>query len=104
MQEWIVCLEECLPEFGVNLDAQKIQKLAEILKENAQCIQGIGFEKYGGRSSKTEPDYKSLYEKLKKENERLQYENDIYRGSVAKRRKVDVTNVRIENDSVIYYP
>jgi hypothetical protein len=34
MQNWINCLKECLPDFGINLDLEKIFELAKILKDN----------------------------------------------------------------------
>lgn len=103
MNSWIICLEECLPDFGVNLDSEKIKELASILKENASCISDMEFERLGGKSSSTStPDYKKLYEQMKHENENIVRENNIYRNSVARRRHVPVEDVRIEDDDVIY--
>jgi len=103
MQEWIICLEECLPDFGINLDRDNIEKLAKVMQDNASCISDMGFEMRGGRSTKNEPDYKTLYERARSELSAVQHENDIFRNSVANRRKVDVSSVRIENDTVMVY-
>jgi hypothetical protein len=104
MQEWIVCLEECLPDFGVNLDADKIAKLAKIMQDNASCISDMSFEMRGGGSVKAEIDYKNLYEQTKNRLETAEKENAVFRQSVANRRKVDISSVRIENDTVMVYP
>ena len=104
MQEWIICLEECLPDFGINLDRENIEKLAEVMKENASCISDMGYEMRGGSSTKQEPDYKSMCERLQNELASVKHENDIFRSSVANRRKVDMSSVRIENDTVMVYP
>ena len=104
MQEWIVCLEECLPDFGINLERENIEKLANVMQENASCISDMGYEMRGGRSTKQEPDYKSLYERSQNELSIVKHENDIFRSSVANRRKVDISSVRIENDTVMVYP
>ena len=104
MQEWIICLEECLPDFGINLDSENIEKLAKVMQENASCISDMSYEMRGGRSTKQEPDYKTLYERSQKELSALKHENDVFRESVARRRNVDISNVIIENDIVMVYP
>ena len=104
MDSWVICLEECLPDFGINLDANKIRELAKILKDNASIISSMEFEMCGGRNSLKEPDYKLLYKQTKDELDILKHENTIFRKSVAKRRNVDVNDVRIEDDSVMIYP
>lgn len=104
MQEWIICLEECLPDFGINLDRENIEKLAKVMKENASCISDMGYEMRGGRSTKQEPDYKAMCERLQNELVSIKHENDIFRSSVAKRHKVDVSSVSIEYDTVTVYP
>jgi hypothetical protein len=104
MHEWIVCLEECLPDFGINLERENIEKLAKVMKENASCISDMGYEMRGGSSTKQEPDYKSMCERLRNELASVKHENDIFRSSVANRRKVDMSSVRIENDTVMVYP
>jgi len=104
MQDWIICLEECLPDFGINLDRESIEKLAKVMQDNASCISDIGYEMRGGSSAKQEPDYKSMCERLQNELVSMRHENDIFRSSVANRRKVDVSSVRIENDTVMVYP
>ena len=103
MQEWINCLEECLPDFGIHLDSENIEKLASIMQNNASCISDMNFEMMGGRSSKLEIDYKRLYELTKSQLDEATKENDIFRRSVATRRNVDILSVRIENDSVMVY-
>jgi hypothetical protein len=104
MQEWITCLEECLIDFGVDLDADKIAKLAKIMQDNASCISDMSFEMRGGASAKTEIDYRSLYEQTEKQLEITEKENDVFRKSVANRRKVNISSIRIENDTVMVYP
>jgi hypothetical protein len=104
MQEWITCLEECLPDFGINIDRENIKKLAKVMKENASCISDMGYEMRGGSSTKQEPDYKSMCERLQNELASVKHENNIFRSSVANRRKVDMSSVRIENDTVMVYP
>lgn len=104
MNEWIICLEECLPDFNINIDAESIAKLAKVMKENASCISDMSFEMSGGRSVKPEPDYKLLYEQTKSQLEAVEKENGIFRRSVANRRHVDVSSVRIEQDTVMVYP
>lgn len=104
MQEWIICLEECLPDFGITLDCDKIAKLAKIMQDNASCLSDMSFEMRGGGSAKPKIDYKSLYEQTKKQLETVEKENGIFRQSVANRRNVDISSVRIENDTVMVYP
>ena len=104
MQDWIICLEECLPDFGINLDRENIEKLAKVMQENASCISDMGYEMRGGRSTNQEPDYKAMCERLQNELASMKHENDIFRSSVAARRKVNVSSVRIENDTVMVYP
>lgn len=104
MQEWIICLEECLPDFGINLDRESIERLAKVMQYNASCISDMGFEMRGGRETETEPDYKALYERAQGELANIKHENDVFRNSVANRRNVDISSVRIEDDSVMVYP
>jgi hypothetical protein len=104
MQEWIICLEECLPDFGINLDSENIAKLAKIMQENASCISDMSFEMCGGGSAKSGTDYKNLYEQTKRRLEDAEKENGIFRQSVANRRNVDISSVRIENNTVMVYP
>ena len=103
MESWIICLEECLPDFGVSFTREQIEKLAKIMQENASCISDMAFEMTGGRSTKRPIDYKQLYESVKHKAEELERENLIYRKSVATRRRVDLSDVRIENGSVMIY-
>ena len=104
MNEWIIFLEECLPDFGINLDRENIEKLAMAMKENASCISDMGYEMLGGRSTKQEPNYKAMCERLQNELVSIKHENDIFRSSVATRRNVDISSVIIENDAVMVYP
>ena len=103
MQEWIACLEECLPDFGINLSADQIEKLAKIMQDNAACISDMSFEMHGGRCLLETNDYKALYENTKNQLALLKRENNIFRHSVAKRRNVDIHDVRIEDDTVMVY-
>jgi hypothetical protein len=104
MDDWIICLEECLPELGINLDADKMKELARTLKDHASCMLDMGFEMSGGRSVKTEIDYKQLYEQTKRKLELTEKENTVFINSVANRHHVDPSCIRIENDSVMVYP
>jgi hypothetical protein len=103
MEDWIICLEECLPDFGINLGHDKIEELAKIMQENAACISDMLFEMRGGRSVEAKTDYKTLYEQAKREAAKERHENDVFRGSVARRHNVDISDVRIEHDSVIVH-
>lgn len=105
MENWIICLEECLPDFGINLDREKIIELAKVMKHNADCISDNEYEMCGGRSS-GEPviDYAILYANACAELESLRNENEAFRNSVARRRNVDPSSVKIEHDRVMFYP
>ena len=103
MQEWIACLEECLPDFGINLSADQIEKLAKIMRDNAAFISDMCFEMRGGHCILDANDYQALYENTKNQLALLERENYIFRESVAKRRNVDLNDVRIENNTVMVY-
>lgn len=103
MDEWVICLEECLPEFGINLDREKIASLAKILQENASCIADLNYYKCGGTSFEKEIDYKALYMSKLDEVKILTHENNVFRNSVASRHKVSTNDVNIEYDTVIVY-
>jgi hypothetical protein len=99
---WIICLEECLPEFGININKENIELLANVLEENARCISDMSFEMSGGRAPLSAIDYKTLYENSKKELDHACEENNVFRNSVSKRRNVPMNNVYISNGAVLF--
>lgn len=103
MQEWVVCLEESLPSFGIAMGHMGIKALAKVMQDNAALIADMSFEARGGRPTDPAVDYKSLYEVTKNRLEVSEKENAIFRQSVANRRGVDVSSVRIENGTVMVY-
>ena len=104
MIDWVICLEGCLPDFGINLSSEKIKELAQIMADNADYISEMSFERRGGRSPDSFVDYKSLYENEKVKFLTAEKEINIYRESVANRRHVPVSNVWINGDTVMYKP
>jgi hypothetical protein len=102
MDEWLIWVNECLPEYiGVSLPEEKQIEMAKDLHNSSQCLADMRFEMCGGRSSKPEIDYKKLYEIEKSKNETLENENRIYLGSVCRRNKVEPSDVYFEGDSVM---
>lgn len=104
MDDWLIWVNECLPEYiGFSLDKEKQIEMAKDLYNNASCISDMGFEMRGGRSSAPAIDYKNLYEIEKAKNEVLEKENNVYLNSVCRRNNVDQSQVRIEHESVMIY-
>jgi hypothetical protein len=103
MDSWIICLEEVLPDFGINLDREKIIELAKIMEGNSGCISDMEYEMCGGRSSAPEIDYKALYRKTLDELESYKKENATFRESAARRNHTYAENVKIEDDRVMIY-
>lgn len=96
INDWVISLEECLPDFDIHLERCAIIELAKVMQANASLIADIEYEMRGGRATKQEPDYKTLYERTRSELMEMKRENDIFRASVATRRNVALSSVHTE--------
>lgn len=103
MNEWLIFVNEVLPEFGIILSPDKARELAKVMYENDQNISDMEYESHGGNST-TEIDYKKLYEIEKDKNSRLEHANKIYLNSICRRNHVSAAQVSLEDDSVFIYP
>ena len=96
---WVACLEEILPDFGIELSDEKIKEFAEAVKNSADYLSEMSYYSTGGK--KEVIDYESKYKKLYDEYQDLKYKHDCYRKSVARRHNCDVKDIYIDSDKVM---
>jgi len=97
-------LAETLDDLDIQMDTDKISELAKSLACSIDTYSDMEFEMNGGRSAKPDVDYEDLSKKLQNKLNMCEAERDAYQKSVARRRNVDASCVRIEHGDVMIYP
>lgn len=100
MEEWIASLEEVLPDLGIEASREQIQKLAKCCKDIGGSISDSSFEVY--RATPPAIDHERLSKYHERRVRELQAENEILRGSAARRLGVPIEDVYVEGDEVRY--